>query len=101
MLRRALTADEIKTTSEHPVDFQTVLFEEASKPWPFQTSQQAGYRAPQDPSTMPRSKAPFFEARKASRAALGRSCTTTKQQESVDGQYWLEIAASPYGARTR
>ncbi|HWF91325.1 MAG TPA: glycoside hydrolase family 2 TIM barrel-domain containing protein, partial [Terriglobales bacterium] len=40
-------------------DFSTVEFEDGSKPWPVQTRGQAGYRAPQDPSTMPRSKAPF------------------------------------------
>jgi len=35
------------------------VYEEGSKSWPVQTSGQAGYRAPQDPSQMPRSKAPF------------------------------------------
>ena len=35
------------------------VYEEGSKPWPVQTRGQAGYRAPQDASQMPRSKAPF------------------------------------------
>src|SRR5580704_4935310 len=59
LLRKALTPDEIKQLSTPPGDFANVEFEEGSKPWPVQTRGQAGYRAPQDPSTMPRSKAPF------------------------------------------
>ncbi len=59
LLRKALTPDEIKQLSTPPGDFASVEFEEGSKPWTVQTRGQAGYRAPQDPSTMPRSKAPF------------------------------------------
>jgi len=59
LTRSALSSDEIKQLFQKPDDFSTVEFEEGSKPWPVQTRGQAGYRAPQDPSTMPRSKAPF------------------------------------------
>jgi hypothetical protein len=59
LVRRGLTLDEIKQLNELPDDFSRVEFEEGSKPWPVQTRGQAGYRAPQDPSSMPRSKAPF------------------------------------------
>jgi beta-galactosidase/beta-glucuronidase len=59
LIRSALSSDEIKQLSEKPDDFSAVEFEEGSKPWPVQTRGQAGYRAPQDPSTMPRSRAPF------------------------------------------
>ena len=59
VLRKALPPDEIKQLSMPPGDFANIEFEEGSKPWPVQTRGQAGYRAPQDPSTMPRSKAPF------------------------------------------
>jgi hypothetical protein len=59
LLRSALTSDEIKQLSQKLGDLSTSEFEEGSKPWPVQTRGQAGYRAPQDPSTMPRSKAPF------------------------------------------
>jgi beta-galactosidase/beta-glucuronidase len=58
VLRRALTAEEIKQIAGSPVDFASLEFEEGSKPWPVQTRGQAGYRGPQDPSTMPHSKAP-------------------------------------------
>ncbi len=58
LLRRAISADEIKQLASSPADFANLEYEEGSKPWPVQTRGQAGYRAPQDPSTMPRSKAP-------------------------------------------
>ena len=57
--RSALSADEIKQLFQAPEDFSRLEFEEGSKPWPVQTRGQAGYRAPQDPATLPRSKAPF------------------------------------------
>jgi hypothetical protein len=59
LLRRALNADEIKQLNQKPPAFSLLEFEEGSKSWPVQTRAQAGYRAPQDPSTMPVGKAPF------------------------------------------
>ena len=59
LLREALGADQIKRIHELPPDFSRMEFEEGSKPWRVQTRAQAGYRAPQDPSTMPRSRAPI------------------------------------------
>jgi hypothetical protein len=59
LLRSALSGDDINHLFQKPADFGTLEFEEGSKPWPVQTRGQAGYRAPQDPATMPRSKAPF------------------------------------------
>jgi len=59
LVRKALGADEIKQLSQQPEDFARIEFEQGSKPWPVQTREQAGYRAPQDPATMPRRKAPF------------------------------------------
>ncbi len=74
LLRRALTLDEIKQLYLQPGNVSSILFEEGSKPWYVQTRAQAGYRAPQDPATMPKSKAPFSPpiAQKSStlRAAL-------------------------------
>jgi len=37
-----------------PPDFNLLTYEEDSQHWPVQTSAQAGYSAPQDPSTLPR-----------------------------------------------
>jgi hypothetical protein len=59
LIRSALTNDDLKQLAQKPADFSTTEFEEGSKPWPVQTRGQAGYRAPQDPSTLPRSRAPF------------------------------------------
>ena len=59
LIRRALSVDEVKQLSQKGKEFSLVEFEEGSKPWPVQTRAQAGYRAPQDPSTLPRSRAPF------------------------------------------
>ncbi len=57
--RNALNSDELKQLGQRPGDFANLEFEEGSKSWPVQTRGQAGYRAPQDPSTMPHSRAPF------------------------------------------
>jgi hypothetical protein len=59
LMRQALTDDEIAATAKHGEDYALAVFEEGSKPWPVQTRGQAGYRAPQSPAEMPRSKAPF------------------------------------------
>jgi hypothetical protein len=59
LVRSALRADEVKNLFQSPPNFSLIEFEEGSKPWPVETRAQAGYRAPQDPATMPHSKAPF------------------------------------------
>jgi len=59
VVRQALSSEQIKQLYEKRDDFSMVVFEEGSKSWPVQTRGQAGYRAPQDPATMPISKAPF------------------------------------------
>ena len=59
LLREALSPDVVREMAGHPPNFDLPVYEEGSKPWPVQTRGQAGYRAPQDPATMPHSKAPF------------------------------------------
>ena len=59
LVRKALSEAELKEIFQAPDNFELIEFEEGSKPWPVETRAQAGYRAPQDPATMPRSKAPF------------------------------------------
>jgi hypothetical protein len=54
-----LTIDDLRNLSQKSPVFEDSVFEEGSKPWPVQTRGQAGYRAPQDATTMPVSKAPF------------------------------------------
>ena len=58
LVRRALSADEIGRLFQAHEDFSLLEFEAASKPWPVETRGQAGYRAPQEPATMPRGQAP-------------------------------------------
>jgi len=64
VLRRVLSGEELKEMYEKPVNFATIVYEEGSKPWPVQTQAQAGYRAPQDPDTMPMTKAAFSRPEK-------------------------------------
>ena len=59
LLRNAMSADEVKHLAQSPRDFSHAEFEEGSKPWPVQTRGQSGYRAPQDPSSMPHGKGAF------------------------------------------
>ncbi len=58
VLRKALSGDEVKSLFQAPPNFSIIEYEDGSKPWPVQTQGEAGYRAPQDPATMPHSKAP-------------------------------------------
>ena len=59
LVRNALSAAEVKELFQKPEDFSLLELDEGSKPWPVETLAQAGYRAPQDPATLPRSKAAF------------------------------------------
>jgi beta-galactosidase/beta-glucuronidase len=57
--RATLDSNAVKTMFQQKPDFADINFEEGAKPWPLQTRQQAGYRAPQDPSNLPKSAAPY------------------------------------------
>jgi hypothetical protein len=57
-LSRGFTAEQQQALAHAPANLDDLPFEEASKPWPMQVRQQVGYRAPQDPATLPRSAAP-------------------------------------------
>ena len=81
MLRRALSTVEIEELHRAPPDFHLLAFEEASKPWPLQTRGQAGYRAPQNPSTLPKSRAPFSAPVALKRPPVGPSLTATGEEE--------------------
>jgi Exo-beta-D-glucosaminidase Ig-fold domain/Concanavalin A-like lectin/glucanases superfamily/Glycosyl hydrolases family 2/Glycosyl hydrolases family 2, sugar binding domain/Glycosyl hydrolases family 2, TIM barrel domain len=54
--RAALTAEQVKAMANAPPEFSLATYEEATQHWPVQTRAQAGYSAPQDPSTMPHGK---------------------------------------------
>ncbi len=57
--RNALSADAVRAMYAQKPDFAVINFEQASKSWPVQTRGWAGYDAPQNPSQMPHSAAPF------------------------------------------
>ncbi len=59
LMRESIPAAAIAGIYSKGSDNLLAEYEEGSKPWPVQTRGQAGYRAPQDGSEMPRSKAPF------------------------------------------
>ena len=81
LLRRALSDSELhQLYLAHP-DFSLIEFEGGSKPWPIQTRGQAGYRAPQEPATMPKTLAPFSAPIAIQRPPLGPSLTQTAAGE--------------------
>ncbi len=80
-VRSAADIQQLATIHPEP---SLIDFEEASKGWPLQTFGQAGYRAPQDPSTMPRSEAPFSQP---SEKPLPPARTTL--EPSGDGEWTL------------
>jgi hypothetical protein len=57
--RHALSDAEVKGLFVDRPQFALLNYDEGSKPWPLQTRGQAGYRAPQDPQTLPKSRAPL------------------------------------------
>ncbi|HEX5422844.1 MAG TPA: LamG-like jellyroll fold domain-containing protein [Candidatus Acidoferrales bacterium] len=59
IVRRALSAEQVKQLYNKREDFALLEFEDGSKHWPVQTRGQAGYDAPQNPETLPKSKVPF------------------------------------------
>jgi Glycosyl hydrolase 2 galactose-binding domain-like/Exo-beta-D-glucosaminidase Ig-fold domain/Glycosyl hydrolases family 2/Concanavalin A-like lectin/glucanases superfamily/Glycosyl hydrolases family 2, TIM barrel domain len=87
LLRTALSAAEIKKLNDKPQDFSLALFEEGSKSWGVQTRGQAGYRAPQDPDTMPRSKAPFSKPVAVKPPSLPVLQETAKNEWTING--WM------------
>ena len=62
IVRETLTAEQIRKLAGSPPNFALIVFEEGAKPWPVQTKGQAGYRAPQDPATYPKSRAAYSAA---------------------------------------
>ncbi len=55
----AATSGDVRAQTATRPDFEIILYEDGSKPWPFQVRQFAGYTAPQPPDTLPHSKAAF------------------------------------------
>jgi hypothetical protein len=88
LLRHALSDAEVQQLFAGKPDFSVIEFEEASKPWPLQTRAQAGYRAPQDPATLPQSRAAFSPAVAIERPAAGPSLTQSGDEEWILSDGW-------------
>ena len=52
-------AGDVRTMAGARPNFDTILYEDGSKAWFFQVRQEVGYTAPQDPDTLPTSRAAF------------------------------------------
>jgi hypothetical protein len=88
VVRRALKPEDIAAINAAPPDFSLIQFEEASKPWPLQTRGQAGYRAPQDPATLPHSLAPFSAPVALHRPPAGPSLIKSAADEWTLADGW-------------
>lgn len=60
--REAFNEAQVKALFARRPIFSALTYDEGSKPWPLQSRGQAGYRAPQDPETLPTSRAPLPSA---------------------------------------
>ncbi len=84
-LSRAVLSDaQIAAMAKQQPEFALIRYEEGAKPWPVQTRGQAGYRAPQDAATLPRSLAPLS----APKAAPEPPTKTTLRKDD-DGAWTL------------
>lgn len=93
LLRKGLSADEVAQISQKPGNFSAVVFDEGSKPWPVQTRAQAGYRAPQEPESMPRTKAPYSNPAKINVERIkGGVVANGKNEWMVSGAWKLRPA---------
>ncbi len=88
VLRRALSAGEVKQLAMRPPDFKLLSFTEASKPWPFQTHAQAGYRNPQDPDQMPAGRGAFSAPVALKRLPPGESLRQSASAEWTFSDGW-------------
>ena len=93
VLREALNSEAVKQLSARPLDFSLIEFEAGSKSWPVQARGQIGYRAPQDPATMPHSKAPF-SAPVAHKAEDSPALVSSGNEEWTLAGQWM-LAAAP------
>jgi hypothetical protein len=92
--REALPAAQIEAINAAPPDFALPTYEEASRHWPMQTFAQAGYSAPQDPSTYPRGKGAIQKpTAKAPRAADLRTDLVGDNPWTIQGGW--KLAAAP------
>ena len=92
--REALPASRVQSINAAPPDFALPTYEEASRHWLVQTFAQAGYSAPQDPSTFPRGKGEIQKPKvKALTAADLHTELAGKNPWTIQGGW--KLAAAP------
>ncbi len=95
LVRGAIATDRIANiyNEETPI-FSLLEFEAGSKSWPVQTRQQAGYRAPQDPDTLPKSSVPPSKPVSRPLAFSGSALSSSSTNEWTIASGW-RLAAAP------
>jgi len=94
IFRQALSTDQLRSMAEARPDFSLLAFEDASQHWPVQTNAQAGYSAPQDPSSLPRGKGPIEKPIAKPLSAADLHCKMTGGNPwKLEGGW--KLAASP------
>jgi Exo-beta-D-glucosaminidase Ig-fold domain/Concanavalin A-like lectin/glucanases superfamily/Glycosyl hydrolases family 2/Glycosyl hydrolases family 2, sugar binding domain/Glycosyl hydrolases family 2, TIM barrel domain len=91
---QVLTAEQIRQTAADTPDFDAPQYTEATAHWPVQTRGMAGQTEPQDPMTLPRSKAaPPKPVAKALHAADLNSALVGRNPWTIQGGW--RLAAAP------
>jgi hypothetical protein len=88
------TEAEVKQMAMIPPDFDTILYEDGSKQWPFQVRQQVGYVAPQMPESLPYDKAPLGKAAAKPLAPAGLTLESTGAGTWTIARNW-KLQAAP------
>lgn len=88
VLRHALSPAEIQAAVKSKPEFNTILFDQGSSPWPIQSRGWGGYTAPQNPDEMPTSRAPYSKPEVKKRAPVGPSLMPSGTGEWTFADGW-------------
>jgi len=90
----AATPASIQVQAQNRPNFDTLLYEDGSKPWPFQVRQFAGYTALQPPETLPHSKGSFSKPVAQPLPPAGSTLQQTAPNQWTVARNWL-LQAEP------
>ena len=88
---------EVRQMAAERPDFDTILYEDGSKAWPFQVRQQVGRTAPQPPDELPHDKAPFGQPVAQPLPAAGPTLEPAGPGEWTVARNWKMQAAPKIG----
>src|SRR5579875_808656 len=92
LLRRAMSGTELAALSKQRKHLDIVDFAHGSEDWPIQSRQWIGYRQPQNPQTLPHSKAPFSKPVAAPLPARSPALTPDGNRRWLVGDWYLQAA---------